>query len=222
MKALWALLLGGCLCAPALAQEVTLSLEFFYGSTKVAEVTDALTLSPDRRHYQLKSHAAAVGLAKFLHGDSTFYSSGRVDKTHGLLMTLYTQQRGHRPPQRAELAENGQLLLQRGEETRSETVALPLFDYLSAVYRSYMLGRPAGGMLKFTNGWRLVDYDYIVQGSETVSTGMGDIEAVLISRTSSRGERKMWLAPSLGYLPVRLYVNDKGHEFTTVLKEVEK
>lgn len=223
-----ALLLAGCwgaaLLVPggtALAQGVTLSLEFYYGETKVADVTEVLTLAPDGKSYELTSHAAAVGLAKLLHGDSSSSSRGRVDETHGLLMSVYQAARGNRPPQRAERQE-GRLLLQRGDERREVAVSAdtPVFDHLTAIYRSHILGRPVAGVFQHTNGWRFKEYDYQIVGTETVDTGMGEMEAVLMTRESARGERKIWLAPALDYLPVRVYVNDKGHEFTTILKGV--
>lgn len=229
----WLLL---CCCLPALggAQEVqeeaevvapsprtgvTLSLEFYYGEVKAADVTEVLTFSEDGSAYELSSDAIAVGLARLLYGDSSSHSSGVVDATHGLLMTRYQQTRGSRAPQQAVL-EGGTLHLQRGEETREEAVTPPLFDHLSAVYRSYLLGRAAAGRIQYTNGWRLTEYEYVHGGSEVVETGMGEMEAVLLTRESARGVRKIWLAPQLDYLPVRLYVDDKGHEFTTIVQQV--
>lgn len=208
-------------CLAASADGVTLRMDFYYGTIKAAEVQEVFNLSADGKTYEIESKGTAVGLAKVLYGDTWSYSSGYTDETHGLLMTVYAEQRGKRKPQRAEL--NGeQLLLQRGDEQRSETVAAPLFDYLSLVYRSYVLGEPTGGRFKFTNGWRLTDYDYELSGSETIQSDLGELETVLLIRRSERGERKIWLAPQLDYLPVRLYVNDKGHEFTTILRSVEK
>ena len=200
---------------------VTLSMEFFYGDMKAADVTEALTFSADGREYELRNQATAVGLARLLYGDSTSRSRGVVDDTHGLLMTLYQEQRGKRDAQQAEL-KAGVLHLRRGEQTREEAMALPVFDHLSAVYRSYLKGEVVDGGFQYTNGWRLKEYEYANAGMETVSTGLGEVEAVLLVRESARGVRKIWLAPALDYLPVRLYVNDKGHEFTTVVKSVHR
>ena len=210
--------------AGAAAQEVTLQLEFFYGGTKVADVTDVLRVSESADGgavYEIDSDARAVGLAKLLHGDTVRRSRGRVDAEYGLLMTMYYDKRGTRKEQQARLTE-GRLFLQRGDEKREEAVQEPVFDYLTLLYRSYFLGAPIGGEVLFTNGWRLRNYDYREQGMETVATGMGEMEAVLLVRSSDRGDRKIWLAPSLGYLPVRAYVNDKGHEFTTVMQSVSR
>lgn len=203
---------------------VTLSFTFFYGETKIADVRDELTFAPDGeggREYRIESHAAAVGVAKLLHGDTRFESRGRVEAEEGLLMTLYAQARGRRAPQSAR-RQGGTLWLRRGEEVREERLGEgeALFDYLSAVYRAYALGRVAAGRVRYTDGWRLTEYEFEVRGRETVQTGLGEMEAVVVVRESERGVRKMWLAPALNYLPARLYVDEKGHEFTTVLQAV--
>ena len=214
------LLFAVAVLLPAAAEkQAVLTMEMYYGDTKIADVRDQLQIGAD--HYEINSTAAAVGLAKILHGDSSFFSSGEVDSTHGLLMTVYQGNRGRRDPQQA-VRMGDQLQLQRGEETRTEQLSEPLFDYLSAIYRSYALGTVAIGKLKFTNGWRLRDYDYVIEGEETVMTGMGEIATVVIRRDSERGARRIWLAPSLDYLPVRLYVDEKGHEFTMIVQSVEK
>lgn len=224
MRLFWscfaAALSAALLSAAAVADEVAvLKMDFYYGGTKIADTTETLTFADGA--YEIKSHAAAVGLAKLLHGDVTLESRGVLDDEQGLRMTAYYQKRGRRSEQRARLSAAGDVLqLQRGDEAREEAVTLPVFDYLTAVYRSFAVGKPVGGTLAVTNGWRLRDYVYTVEGEETVETGMGDMKAVLLSRTSERGARKVWLAPALDYLPVRLYVNDKGHEFETIAQDV--
>ena len=197
----------------------TLRMDFYYGGVHIADTTDVLTFSSDGA-YHIKSHATAIGLAKVLHGDVIIESNGVVDDDIGLRMTAYYEQRGRRKEQRAALATDGSLLrLQRGDETREEEATGAVFDYLTSVYRSYVKGAAVGGALMVTNGWRLREYEYEVVGEEKVQTGMGEVDAVLLRRESDRGERKVWLAPNLDYLPVRWYVDDKGHEFETIVRE---
>lgn len=198
--------------------DVTLYMDFYYGDIKIADVTESLRFVGDE--YELNSMATAVGLAKVLHGDVISASRGKVDEQNGLLMTMYSAQRGRSAPKAAVLT--GDILrLKRGEETREEIVSAPVFDYLSAVYRSYILGAPTGGTLWLTNGWRLREYIYTVEEEEIIETGMGEMRAVPLSRTSERGERKIWLAPELNYLPVRLYIDDKGHIFQTIINRAD-
>ena len=199
---------------------VTLRMDFYYGGIHIADTTDVLTFSDDGAYY-IKSHAAAIGLAKVLHGDVIIESSGLVNASIGLRMTAYYQKRGPRKEQRAALAvDDNVLYLQRGDEKRDVEMAAPVLDYLTSVYRSYVRGKVQGGTLTVTNGWRVREYVYEVVGEEKVQTGMGELNTVLLRRESNRGERKVWLAPDLHYLPVRWYVDDKGHVFETVAREV--
>lgn len=207
-------------CFAANADGITLHFDFYYGGTKAADVTDVLTLSEDNNTYRLESYSEAVGLAAIFHGDVSLASSGEVNASDGLRTTMYYEKRGRREEQMAQRQTTGQWQFRRADEQRTEAVNEPLFDYLTAIYRSYILGAPSGGTLSFTDGWRLRDYVYTVIDEEEVETGMGKMNAILLTRDSKRGERKIWLAPSLNYLPVRLYVDEKGHILETVINSV--
>ena len=137
-------------------------------------------------------------------------------------MSRYEEQRGRRPLQVAEFdRESGVINLHKGEESRREAApAAPLLDYLTALYRSYALGRPVAARAFVTNGWRLAEYEYRVGEAETVETPLGEIVAVPVSRDSPRGRRVFWLAPERGYIPVKIYVDDKGHIFETLLTSI--
>ena len=198
---------------------VTLRFDFYYGETKIADVTETLDLSEAGDTYTLRSYSAAVGLAKLLHGDVRIESQGLVDEAQGLLMTLYHEDRKGKKRRARHDLDSGTLHLSEGEKARTEESTGAVFDYLTAIYRSYFLQAATGGQLPVTNGWRFKDYDYVVTGEETVDTAMGSLNAVVLSRHSDRGDRKVWLAPSLGYLPVRLLVDEKGHVFHTIIKE---
>lgn len=196
---------------------VTLRFDFFYNDIKIANTTDTFMPAADGT-YTLRSHAASVGLAKLLHGDVNRESQGRLDEIHGLQMHRYSETRGKKKPQSAVFNEvTDTLLLQRGDDNREEQTEAPLFDYLTALYRSYVLGRVVDGKTPTTNGWRLKTYNYTAGTAEDVQTGAGTMQAVPLRRHSERGERILWLAPALNFLPVRLHIDDKGHVFKLVL-----
>ena len=98
----------------------------------------------------------------------------------------------------------------KGEEKHKETTTEPVFDYLSILYQPYVEGQLLSGEFAVTNGSDLKQHTYEVAGKETLETGIGQIETVVIVRYSSRGARKIWFSPAHDYLPVRLYVDDKG------------
>lgn len=197
---------------------LTLYFDFFYNDIKAAAVTEVFTPQANG-DYTITSHAEAQGLAKLLYGDVSRASAGKIHPETGLQMRSYKEQRGRRPLQTAEFnRQAGVVNLQKGKETRAEVApAMPLLDYLTALYRSYVLGRAVAGAAVVTNGWRLAEYEYKIGEAEPVETPLATMLAVPVSRDSPRGRRVFWLAPERGYIPIKIYVDDKGHIFETVL-----
>ena len=205
--------------AQARPPSLTLHFDFFYNGIHAAQAEDVF-FADSEGGYKIESHARAVGLAKILYGDFRRKSEGVVGEGGELHFRRYEQQRGQRPPQVAEVSGDA-LLLQKGDESRRET--LPdgaLLDYLTAQYRAYALGKLSPMSAATTNGWRLKVYNYDVGEEETVATPLGEMRATPLRRESSRGMRVFWLAESLGWLPVKSVVEDKGHRFETVLVSI--
>lgn len=200
---------------------LTLHFDFFYNGIKAAEVTETFSAN-ESGEYEIASNAKALGLAKILYGDVARKSVGRVDSQIGLQMRRYEEQRGSRPPQSAETNESANTIrLQRGEEMREEPAPdAPLTDYLTALYRHYILKQMTPGRAAATNGWRLRIYDYAAGETEEVQTAAGVFAAESLHRDSPRGRRTFWFAPSLDYLPIKIYIDDKGHVFETVLTKI--
>lgn len=208
--------------APAEAKTLTLYFDFYYNGIKAAEVEDVIRIGKDE--YEITSRAKAEGLAKLLYGDVLRKSAGRVSPLAGLLPLKYEEQRGKRARTMMELDEAaGVLNLQKGEEKKSAPLPQePLTDYLTALYQPMVQRKLSPGKSAATNGWRLKVYDYKTGAPEEVKTGTGTVHAETLFRESERGQRMFWFAPSLEYLPVKIYVNDKGHEFETVLRAIGK
>ena len=195
----------------------TLRFDFLYNGIKVGNVTETFRVDSEGG-YVLESHAAATGLAALLYGDVRRGSRGRLDPRAGFLPESYEEKRGPRPRQAAVFDRaRGVIVLKRGEhERREEPLEGIVYDYLTALYLSHVLGAPAAGTISVTDGWRLKAYGYENAGTETVRTPAGEFEAARLSRTGGK-TRIFWLAKELDYLPVRVYVDDKGHIFESVL-----
>jgi len=71
------------------------------------------------------------------------------------------------------------------------------------------------------DGGRLKTYDYKILGKESIDTALGKINTIAVSRNkrgrSKAREAKLWLAPDLGYLLVRMEKPDKDGD-VVVLK----
>ena len=199
-----------------------LRFDFLYNGVKVGNVTETFEVDA-KGGYVLESHAAAVGLAKLLYGDVWRRSRGRLDPEVGFVPDHYEEKRGPRPRQEAVFDRaRGVVALSRGEdEEREETMDGAVYDYLNALYLSYVLGAPLDGEIAVTDGWRLKLYGYQNAGEETVRTPAGKFRAARITRTDGK-KRIFWLAEELDYLPVRIYVDDKGHIFESVLVGAER
>ena len=215
-----ALFLTAPLISAAKAQEpapLTLHFDFFYNGIKAAEIVE--TFTPQNGEYIINSHAKATGLAKLLYGDVIRKSAGRIDSAAGLLPRRYEAKRGKRAQRVFTLDEEaGVLRLQKGEEKRQEPVPdAVLVDYLTALYRPYVLQKMTPGKAAVTDGWRLSFYEYEAGEAEKIQTPLGEITAAPLSRESPRGERIFWLAPEMGYIPVKVYINDKSHRFETII-----
>ncbi|MGH8309334.1 MAG: DUF3108 domain-containing protein [Steroidobacteraceae bacterium] len=71
----------------------------------------------------------------------------------------------------------------------------------------------------------LKEYLYTSEGTERVSTGLGEFDTVVYrsQRNGSKRVTRLWLAPSLGYVPVRAQQVRGGRvEFTMSLRKLER
>jgi Protein of unknown function (DUF3108) len=90
--------------------------------------------------------------------------------------------------------------------------------------RELLAGREPGTL-------RLIDkdevkiYDYAREGTETVKTPLGEMDTVIYrsSRQGSNRVTRLWLAPSLGYVPVRAQQRrGERTEFTMLLRSLKR
>lgn len=72
------------------------------------------------------------------------------------------------------------------------------------------------------DGGRLKTYDFKFLGEETIDTKLGQLQTVKVLR-NKRGRKNrqaiIWLAPTLGYLPVRMEKSEKDGQVVTMVIE---
>lgn len=219
------ILLGGMLAlltpTPTLANDVILKYAFYYGATRVATVTDKLHITSDQQGYTINSHIAAEGIAALLYGDIIRKSEGLLDAQQGLQSTLYFQDRRGKQQQATYDPDTKLLTLQREGETKTVPVAEQLFDFLTAIYQSHIQKEVISGQMHYTNGWRSSVYEFKQGEAATITTPLGDVNAIPIERHSKRGKRIFWISPTHQFLMIKSEVEDKGHLFTTILEDIQ-
>lgn len=60
------------------------------------------------------------------------------------------------------------------------------------------------------DGGKLKNYELVILGKEKISTKLGVLETIKISRTQGRRTLTMWCAPKFSYLPVWIKQEKKG------------
>lgn len=72
------------------------------------------------------------------------------------------------------------------------------------------------------DGGKLKIYRYRVQGRQEIGTPAGTWEAIEVARTKQNGplDYRLWLAPNLGYLPVRVEREDNGSLYLMELTSI--
>ena len=62
---------------------------------------------------------------------------------------------------------------------------------------------------------KIRDYQFARQGNEAISTSLGTLDTIVVDRLRTESTRKtrIWLAPNLGYLPVKLVQEEDGERY---------
>ena len=75
---------------------------------------------------------------------------------------------------------------------------------------------------KIADGGKLKDYEFEIQGEETLNTALGKIKTVRIQRIGDKRDTTVWCAPRLSYLPVQLKQQDTdGAELTMTITSLQ-
>lgn len=78
---------------------------------------------------------------------------------------------------------------------------------------------------RIADGGKLKNYTIKIVDTETITTPLGEIEAVKLIRQRKAGKKRqttLWCAPALNYLPVQLeHIEKDGSKFTAVIKQLQ-
>ena len=230
LSALWPVIVMSAVPAVATGAEPIVSMEpvlvvnyhLRYNGFNVADITDQLFMGAGGR-YHLRSHARTKGLA-VIYGDIIRNSYGQSVPEQGLVMDSYDQRSGRFTKKRHGRVDpdSNRLLLRQGDKERNEPLPSPLFDFLSIVYQPYVLGHVNADSVWLTDGWRLKEYHYEIGEEEVVLTELyGELRTIpLRLRVDDESKRTVWLAPDLGYLPVRAVVDRGSRHIEVALASV--
>lgn len=175
------------------------------------------------QRYTLEAVAEATGLTGlFLSGQLVQKSSGRIGPL-GLMPERYEIRR---PSGKNEMLafdyagsiiESGRTDARRGTRTRELPLLTGVQDPLSAIYQLAMAAQDGkDGLIVAASSKKVQGYPYRMLGKETVSTPLGDIKALHVTRAGDPGksDTHLWLAPERHALPVKIsYVDEDGTEW---------
>jgi hypothetical protein len=69
---------------------------------------------------------------------------------------------------------------------------------------------------KIADGGKLKEYDFEIEGEETLNTPLGKVKTVRIQRIGDRRDTTVWCAPQFNYLPMRLEQQDTDGSHLTM------
>ena len=72
---------------------------------------------------------------------------------------------------------------------------------------------------------KIKDYELTREGNEQIETGLGRLDTVVFTSKRAGGDRvtRTWVAPALGYLPVKAErIRKNKVEFTMVIESVDR
>ena len=177
-------------------------------SSPVGKASMVYEQLPNSVEYHIKSLIKAKGLAALVVPDLLQISEGNIGNA-GLQPKHYLYQFGNKKNKTYTAdfdweAKNLHLQSSTGSQTRTLTEGTQ--DLLSFMYQ-FMFVPPLQKMqLSITNGKKIGIYDYSFEGEELITTKVGDLKTVHLSRSSVEGEKKteLWLALDYQYVPVKI------------------
>lgn len=203
-----ALLVFAQLACAELPARLEISYDVVRADARIAEITALL-----------ERHGDAYRITESWHGKGIFALLGRAKRTsegnltpQGPRPKEFTDERSGRDTARAwfDWAANSLTLRYKGK-TRTEPMPPNAQDRLSFILA--FLHAPPGTKsmpLALVDGKGVSYHVYQLGGRERVQTGAGDFDALKITRDKDGERTEIWLADSLGGLPVRMLVVEKS------------
>ena len=181
---------------------------------------------PNSERYQIKSLIQAKGLVSLVIPDLLQTSDGYLDDI-GLQPMHYLYKFGDKKDKTFSADfdwESKKLNLHSEKGDQIFDLQNGTQDLLSFMYQ-FMFVLPLQNMqLNITNGKKLGVYDYTFEGEETLTTKLGDIHTIHISRIAPEGEKKteLWLALDYQHVPVKIReTNGEGKIYELVITSLD-
>jgi hypothetical protein len=197
------------------AGTTTLVYEFSRSGLKLAEMTDTLKVEGPR--YELTSNATGVGVVALLaRGQSIRRESRGAIGPTGLVPQSFTEQRGDNYKLTAEFdwpAHEVVMTNAQGERSR-DPIPANAQDRLSFPYQiAFAHGTPPPEFsVAVADGRHVTRYAFRLVGTETVSTGLGELKALHYTKVLEGDDTAfdIWLGVEQQLLPIRVTYADKG------------
>ncbi|MDR3391237.1 MAG: DUF3108 domain-containing protein [Sulfuriferula sp.] len=165
-------------------------------------------------HYTLTSITEGTGIfSLFLPGRLVQISQGRITR-FGLAPDDFWIQRGHATPDKSTAAhfdyEHHVVTITKNNQAFSVPMPDNAQDVLSVVFQLAVRSPfPDEMLLHVTTGKSLKPYHAKVIGEETLSTALGDLKTLHLSRPAEEDEDAMdvWLAEDYNFVPVKIRVD---------------
>jgi hypothetical protein len=204
----------------------TLVYEFSRSGFQLAKMTDTLRVTGGE--YELTSSAQGVGVVAVLaRGQSIRRESRGAIGAEGLAPRSFTEQRGDNYKLSADFNWPGrEVVLTNAQGAVSRLQLAPRTqDRLSFPYQiAFAHGTPpAEFSIAVADGRHVTQYAFRLVGTETVSTGIGELKALHYTKILSGGDTAfdIWLGVDHQLLPVRLSYADKdGARFEQSLRAI--
>jgi len=189
---------------------VEIAYEVLHDGSGIADIVSRL--SHDDKHYEVSETWRGRGIY-YLLGEARRTSRGEVTPD-GLRPVEFTDKRPHREATRAVFDWGaGKLTLYHKGETSTRPIPEHAHDRLTSFFGAAFSALGAQPITQnVTDGRGVSKYVYLNAGHERVTTPAGEFDAVkLVKQKDSPDDREaeIWLADSLGGLPVRVLITDK-------------
>ena len=196
------------------AGTTTLVYDFSRSGLSLAEMTD--TLHVRAHEYELSSSAQAIGIAALLARGQTLKRESRgAIGPGGLTPKTFSEERGANYRLTAEFDWDKRqiVLIDAKGERLQESLPERTQDRLSMPYQlAFAPGSPPAELtIHVADGRRLSAYAFRLVGTETVTTGLGDIKALHYTKVLAGSDTAFdfWLGIDQHLLPVRVSYADK-------------
>lgn len=229
MKALRGIVLAGLAAAGpvfgAPPKVVTLQYDMSRNGTVMVEVTERL--EHDGSRYLVTYEAKGKGIYALLRSGVARRSSRGTVGGDGLRPIEFRDRRGDKPETLARF-DWTRRTVQHGVEGKldSQPMSERLHDRLSFMW-NFSFVAPQGKDISaiLADGHGLSMFRYAIQGTETLKTAAGDIEALRLVKQRAPGDERateIWLAVRQHFLPVRILVTEKdGTRLDQLLTRIE-